>query len=146
MENYYTVWKAREEVYLRTPFKETVPLPNLDNFGKFDDVNGYHGVIPSEEFLKKHYVSYSAQSYNLKNQFLQTLTGEILKGDHTFKVAKIPTEDGVRPFVAMYSVMNEYQMVLTYQMVPSKCLEDLRSSLEEVFIPLHYLNDRFGND
>jgi hypothetical protein len=87
-------------------------------------------------------MKFSEQSYSLKNKFLQTIIGKILKGDHTFDIANIPTEEFEKIFSGMYTIMNEYNMILGYWMLPSKELDDIRGPLSEVCVIHMMINPR----
>lgn len=48
------------------------------------DVSNF--TIPTSEALKKTYIEEMSKSSNHKKAFMMSLSGEILKSDHTFKV------------------------------------------------------------
>jgi hypothetical protein len=99
-------------------------------FGDFK--NDWKGSVPTTDVLKRAFVLHSAETEELKNWSMMSLTGTILRGDHTFKVAKVPFQDHQRIFQAMYSLMNEYGQILGYWMVNCKSLNEIKKELEMV--------------
>lgn len=66
------------------------PLANKDlrfiRFSSFGDKAGYAGFIPSPRYINTVYVDFMIQIRPILDQILSTLTGSILKWDHSFKV------------------------------------------------------------
>lgn len=54
-----------------------------------------------------------------------TDTGEILKGDHSFKITKMIRLGAVQFAAALYSVTNEYNEIVQQAFVPTKGVPDL---------------------
>lgn len=58
--------------------------------------------------------------------------GKILRGDHTFAIAKVPTSKYERIYDALYCLMNEYGQIIGFWMTFSKNMEELRPHMEKV--------------
>ena len=99
----------------------------IPKFGDFDDMNGYAGKSPEGPYL----IALALVVHNRLDKFLRTrnmmILGDYLRGDNSFKLAKKIMADGVRPFLCVYTVMNEYNEVCG-----SWCCRT--SSLEQVII------------
>ena len=97
-------------------------------FGPFDE------QIPNRNFLRNVFIKYGAEDYDLRNQIMQAGTGTILKCDHTFKVAKVPNQNGTKLFEALLTVMNEKNLILGYWFTQSKSMEELKPQFAKVYI------------
>lgn len=104
----------------------------IDDFGSYKDQNGWNGFIPTTDFLMKWQIANLKASYETKTAWIRSLRGDILSGDHTFKVAKVPCSNYERVFEAMFSVMNEKGQIIGYWMTCSKSLREIRPELEKV--------------
>jgi hypothetical protein len=60
---------------------------------------------------------------------MSSLVGEVLKGDHTYKIAKQPSINATTPFKGMFSVLNEVGQVLGYSMTNSDSLDEIKDNL-----------------
>lgn len=127
------VYLLAEEHRRSRPF---APAQVFEMFGEYRCRNGWNGMIPSRQFLSTLYMELADVSYAAKNQLMQSITGRILCGDHTFKIAKIPTLGYQRVFEAMYTVMNEYGQILGFWMVQSKSMNDLKDEFDAVSLLL----------
>jgi len=125
------IWrKVRTEI---GRYELTRKLPDFGPFlpdGKHE--NSYPGHIASTSFLKKCYLNNVSKSAKLKTCKLMGLTGDILCGDHTFAVAKVPTQNYTKIFEGLYSIMNEYGQIMAYYMTCSKTLSEIEDNLKRV--------------
>jgi hypothetical protein len=85
---------------------------DVPKFGEFDDLQGYAGKSPAAQYL----IALALVVHNRLHSFLTTrnmmVLGEYLRGDNSFKLAKKIMSDGTRPFLCVYTVLNEYNEVL----------------------------------
>jgi hypothetical protein len=103
------------------------PFPEFQ-FRKGASVS-YPGVVPPSSHIKKVLTTKLETEKDLKVAKMMTLKGRILKGDHTFKIAKIPFQLMEKVFEASYSVMNEFGQIIGYWMTVSRSLNELREEL-----------------
>jgi hypothetical protein len=73
-----------ELAYLATAAQENAS--NIPPFSEFSDKNAYAGTRPSVQFCKSVFVDYSRAFWVFYDRIVASLSGTILKGDHTFKV------------------------------------------------------------
>jgi hypothetical protein len=90
------------------------------------------GQVPGEEFMKRLYIKCQEQESEYKTRSMMEIKGDILSGDHTFKVAKIVVSKGERLFKAQYTLMNENSLVIGYWFTTSKSLAEIQSNLKKV--------------
>lgn len=57
-------------------------------FSDFGDSNGYAGFYPSARYLNSVYVNHIIQIRSILDQCQSSLTGAMLKWDHSFKVSR----------------------------------------------------------
>lgn len=107
-------------------------LVPIADFGNFFDRDGWRGAVPSLPFLTRTYAIHGRKSQNFKHQHNMGITGDILSGDHTFKIAKVPCSNFERIFDAMFSVMNEFGQIVGYWMVCSKSLKEIMPELTAI--------------
>jgi hypothetical protein len=117
-------------------------------FGDFDDRERYSGKAPTAAYLVRNALRrvlllpacscltvamphmchpqtavVLADSERLAPYYktrLMMITGDVLKGDHTFKMAGKVHADGGRPYEAVYTLMNEFNQVLGSWLLRSK--------------------------
>lgn len=104
----------------------------VEDFGEFNDRNGWWGTVPSVNFLMNLNKLHLKESTDLKTRYIASLTGSVLCGDHTFKVAKVPHANFERVFEAMFAILNEFGQVIGYWMVCSKSLTEIEPELMKV--------------
>lgn len=79
----------RELVYLhhiKFIMKRGIPAaPTCERFSVFDDPNGYAGFYPSPRYINTLYRDYIAQLRPFLDQHMSSLSGRVLKWDHSFK-------------------------------------------------------------
>ncbi|KAG0178868.1 hypothetical protein DFQ29_002903 [Apophysomyces sp. BC1021] len=108
------------------------------SFSRFDDPKRYAGCIPSTAYLRLVYTSIMDQLRPLIDRQMMQLGGQILKGDHSFKIIKNMAKIGSAPvFSALYTVCNEYEEIRIQVLNPSKTLSHLRDSFQRM---LHSYN------
>jgi hypothetical protein len=63
---------------------------------------------------------------------MSALTGYIIKWDHSFKLPKLLTKlNGVTTFVALFTLVNEFEQIRFQAFVPTKALSHLHAGLEK---------------
>jgi hypothetical protein len=60
----------------------------IESFGNFDDRGMWDGLVPSLPLLKNVYAELSLADKETKTRYMMSLTGNVLCGDHTFKVCR----------------------------------------------------------
>ena len=102
-------------------------------FGDFDDINGYAGKSPEAPYL----IALALVVHNRLDKFLRTrnmmILGDYLRGDNSFKLAKKIMVDGVRPFLCVYTVMNEYNEVCGSWCCRTSSLDQVRPALHSTY-------------
>ncbi len=71
----------------------------------------YGGKYPSLAYLLERMVLLIESHMPYYTKRMQMIDGITLSGDHSFKVAKVMSLGGAKPFAAMYTLMNEYGQV-----------------------------------
>lgn len=102
----------RAALYYKSNTNLTRGVSNdIQDFCKFDDPNGYAGHVPSANFLSYVYTTVLSSFKPAMDRQTSMLSGEILKGDHSFKLIKKIAKLGSESiFSALYTVCNEYSM------------------------------------
>lgn len=101
----------------------------IQEFPEYKERAGWYGIVPCTPFLVRAYEKRSSELYECRARFMSSLTGEVLKADHTYKIAKLPSINSTTPFKGMYSVLNEVGQVLGYWMTTSDSLTEIDSDL-----------------
>jgi hypothetical protein len=135
----FQVSQRKKDETLRNLGLPADPDRKIEPFGAYDDKMGYRGQIPTVYALKLAFVRKMNESHEFKTRSLMSLTGTILCGDHTFKVAKVPFSGHQRMFEAMYSMMNEHGQVVAYWMTSSKSLWEIETELRTVRFLYHII-------
>ncbi|KAF7720604.1 hypothetical protein EC973_007053, partial [Apophysomyces ossiformis] len=105
----------------------------LRSFSRFDDPTRYAGYIPSTAYLRLVYTTIMDQLRPLIDKQMMQIGGQILKGDHSFKIIKHMAKIGSAPvFSALYTVCNEYEEIRMQVLVPSKSLTHLRNPFQQM--------------
>lgn len=92
----------------------------------------YGGMVPSEETLVS---VFKTEAEKLERHLIcrmMQLTGRILKCDHTFKMAKIIKVNGVKPYEALFCIMNENNEIIGFWLAPTTKISELESALLKV--------------
>ena len=112
-------------------------------FSDFDDKNGYGGFIPSSQYFRPFYTSYTEEIRHLLDKQIMVLDAKYLKGDRSFKIIKlIGKVDGASIFTALYTIVNEYEEVRLRYLVPMKSLTHLKYAFNAVRRSLEF----YGQD
>ena len=130
----------RELDYLHAIYKEkkqasllNIPEKKYTPFSSFEDKDGYAGFSPSRWYISAVYMDYMEHIRPILDQCMSALTGHIIKWDHSFKLPKLLTKlDGVATFVALFTLLNEFEQIRYQAFVPTKSLSHLCSSLEKL--------------
>eukprot|EP00158_Paraphelidium_tribonemae_P008313 Partr_v1_DN28548_c0_g1_i1_m73081 len=120
-------WRKHQQYLEATLARRTSFSQNssIHPFGPYEDIEGWRGQTVKPKFLAGLYAQLSLATYSTKNRYMQSIVGDMLKCDHTFKVAAVPMIRNRRIFEAMFTVMNEYNLILGHWMVTSKSLAEL---------------------
>jgi hypothetical protein len=113
-------------------------IAEFSEFQSSTSTVSYPGSVPSALSLRNCYVFVMSREKEMKTSYINSLTGNILCADHTFKVAKVPFLDHSRIFKALFSVMNEFGQVIAFWMTQG-------TSLAEVTSALLSIKARYGN-
>lgn len=146
----------RELIYLhriKSLEKGILAGSTFEPFSAFDDRHGYSGFYPSPRYVNTVYIDYISQLRPFLDQHTSSLSGRVLKWDHSFKVGhrfysttvscpeltgfpQLPKHmaklDGTVLFSALFTVVNEYEQVRWQALVPTKALEHIKGGLEGI--------------
>ncbi|KAF9231724.1 hypothetical protein BU15DRAFT_82048 [Melanogaster broomeanus] len=107
-------------------------------FGEFGDCNGYAGFIPSVQYFGRFYDMMVEEEAPQLQQIICSRPANILKHDHTFKIAKrIGRKEGVPVFAALHTFINEYNEIRGMTFTPSKTHEAWAPVLQSILPSLH---------
>ena len=107
------------------------PNKNILPFSSFNDAKGYAGYVPSAQYLRSFYTTYTEEIRHLLNKQMMVLDASYLKGDHSFKIIKLMGKvDGTPTFTALYTVLNEYEEVRVQFLVPTKSISHLKYAFD----------------
>ncbi|KAI3642336.1 hypothetical protein MP228_011891 [Amoeboaphelidium protococcarum] len=104
----------------------------VQDFGSYSNCAGYGGQVPSQPSLILAYKERQSAVHQDKSNTLMSVKGEILCGDHTFKIAKVPVKNQNRLFKGCYSVMNEFGLVCGFYFVHSTGLKEIQMQLSKI--------------
>jgi hypothetical protein len=105
--------------------------PAYPTYSAFNDTFGYAGSYPSRWYLNTVYQDYMEHIRPILDQCISALTGYIIKWDQSFKLPKYLMKlNGVEIFVALFTLLNEYEQIRLQAFVPTKSLAHIRDSLE----------------
>lgn len=97
-------------------------------FGGYSDRDGWNGVSISAHYLVDCLVSEFERQEKLLTLLLQGTFGQVLRADHTRKVArKVALSTGT---MSSYAIMNENWMILSWVMLQSECDRSLHPMYE----------------
>jgi len=101
-------------------------------FSSFEDKNAYAGFYPSCWYINSIYMDYMEHIQPVLDQCMATLTGTVIKWDHSFKLSKLLTKmDGVAIFIALFTLVNEKEQIRYQAFTPTKSLSHLHVGLEK---------------
>ncbi|RDB23206.1 Werner syndrome ATP-dependent helicase [Hypsizygus marmoreus] len=107
--------------------------PSPASFSTFEDKARYAGTHPSTQYCKSVFVDWMRAHRVFLDRIMASLPGEILKGDHTFKLLKYmlrlmgePTHD------AMYTVVNEWEDARNQAFTLTKSLSYVSEMYEDI--------------
>ncbi|KAF9235590.1 hypothetical protein BU15DRAFT_77816 [Melanogaster broomeanus] len=107
-------------------------------FGEFGDCNGYAGFIPSVQYFGRFYDMMVEEEAPQLQQIICSRPANILKHDHTFKIAKhIGRKEGVPVFAALHTFINEYNEIWGMTFTPSKTHKAWAPVLQSILPSLH---------
>ncbi|KAF7722529.1 hypothetical protein EC973_003056 [Apophysomyces ossiformis] len=105
------------------------PLP----FSRFSDRAGFAGYVPSAAYFCLIYTAIIDQLRPLMDKQMSAIGGQVLEGDHSFKIIKHMGTIGSAPiFTPLYTVCNEYEEIRLQQLVPTKSLSHLKSCFQQM--------------
>lgn len=104
-------------------------LTSVPDFGSFDDPLGYNGKSPEAAYLIGLALVVAARLNNHNTTRMMMVTGDTLRGDMTFKLAKKCFADGYRPYESVFTVMNEYNEVAGTWACRTKSLDQVADAL-----------------
>lgn len=138
---YYS--RINEVMSERSISKQMQPNKIYPQFSDFNDKMQYNGYIPHSNYISYMYCSYISHLRPFMDQHTSMLNGEILKGDHSFKIIKhMGKINGVSMFNGLYTLLNEYEEIRLQVLAPSKAL----THLEAPFNNMMQSYDKFGFD
>ena len=106
-------------------------LPTYPTYSAFGDKFGYAGSYASRWYLNTVYQDYMEHIRPILDQCISALTGYIIKWDQSFKLPKYLMKlNGVEIFVALFTLLNEFEQIRLQAFVPTKSLAHIRDSLE----------------
>ena len=108
----------------QSPFLDDPGVP-LRDFGSFNDRQGYDAWCPKANFwrrlLRKQIDAFQEQW----RRELQLTDGNIFKGDHSRKTAKLIRIKGARLFKSIYTLMNEFHQIIGFWFTIGESLQEL---------------------
>jgi len=85
---------------------------SYEPFSAFNNKAGYAGFYPSRWYINTIYMDYMEHIRPILDQCMASLTGYVLKWDHSFKLPKYVMKlDGAVTFAALFTVVNEFEQV-----------------------------------
>ena len=79
------------------------------------------------------YMDYMEHIQPFLDQCVSALTGHIIKWDHSFKLPKFLMKlSGEITFVALFTLVNEFEQIHFQAFVPTKSLSHIHEALEEI--------------
>ncbi|KAJ7017554.1 hypothetical protein C8F04DRAFT_979056 [Mycena alexandri] len=130
----------RELQYLYAIHREKKITKNLniaeqsyEPFSAFDDKSKYAGFYPSRWYINNVYMDYMQHIRPILDQCIAALRAYIIKWDHSFKVPKYLMKlNGVMVFVALFTIVNEFEQIRFQAFVPTKSLSHIHAALEGI--------------
>ncbi|KAJ3558593.1 hypothetical protein NP233_g11480 [Leucocoprinus birnbaumii] len=120
------MWGNRDE---RSETRKFIPFPDFDD----NSENGPAGFIPSAAWLRNMYDRYIESHKDELNQHMSMLSACICGIDHSHKAPKhIARVDGVRIFIGLLTITNEWAEIRACNLVATKAHEQFRLALERM--------------
>ena len=116
------------ELSVRHQQRRTWPPKTFSRFGGL----GFGGRTPSAPYLLAVALAYHRHRRPTLLRRLMDVTGRILKGDMSFKLAKKIRCARTGQYTCVFSLMNEFGEILGYWFCRSKSLSGIRVELEKV--------------
>ncbi|KAJ6516958.1 hypothetical protein DFH09DRAFT_1287885 [Mycena vulgaris] len=106
---------------------------SYEPFSSFEDKSKYAGFYPSRWYINNVYMDYMQHIRPILDQCMALLTALIIKWDHSFKMPKYLMKlNGVMTFVALFTIVNEFEQIRSQAFVPTKSLSHIRAALEGI--------------
>ncbi|SPQ94150.1 unnamed protein product (mitochondrion) [Plasmodiophora brassicae] len=125
-------------------------------FSSFADPDRYNGFVPSPSYLKYCLVKFHRQVRPLMDLLIQTVSGRILKLDHSFKIPKLIRRfNGEKLVEALFTCCNEFEepvlQMLTFGASLAELLPALRGFMKRILKngltePSLFVSDRCCQD
>ncbi|CAM9842413.1 unnamed protein product, partial [Heterosigma akashiwo] len=131
---YYNFLRMRKKV-------EYIDTAEVELFSSFGDVNGYNGVVPGPAAIKRMFYKEGLLDETLQDfirRSLQLVDATVMKGDATFKFAKLIQVSGVKngkrqkPFSCTFTLFNGYQQCVGIWHLTGESQDELRPVLTKV--------------
>ncbi|KAJ7594711.1 hypothetical protein C8J56DRAFT_446650 [Mycena floridula] len=123
----------RELAYLATCASHPSSTPPPPPFSEFADPLRYAGKYPSNWYCKAIFVDWMRAHSIYFDHAMACLPGGILKGDHTFKVAKyISRLSGAQVFEGIYTLVNEWEEIQAQSLTLTKSLSVVQDMISGV--------------
>ncbi|KAG6877503.1 hypothetical protein C0992_009828 [Termitomyces sp. T32_za158] len=124
----------RELSYLAACASSKYPSQHKpEPFSSFDDKQRYAGTHPSTQYCKSVFVDWSRAHRVFLDRMMASLPGEILKGDHTFKLMKNMAKlSGEPTHDAMYTILNEWEEAQNQALTLTKALSYVSEMYEDI--------------
>ncbi|KAF5344903.1 hypothetical protein D9758_011549 [Tetrapyrgos nigripes] len=109
------------------------PVKQYRPFSAFNTKSQYAGYSPSKKFITNVYLDFMENIRVCLDQCVSALPGLILQWDHSFKVPLYMMHlNGIKIFVALFTVLNEFGQVRYQAFVPTKSLVHIRAGMEAI--------------
>ena len=115
----------RKKAWYCAAFRHQHDFKKPARFGDFSSRHGYGGRVLSGPMLKGLWMADAKRRTPLSYAFLSTVTGKVLKLDHTFWSTKHVREAGHQLFEAQLGIANEIGQIVGTVFTPSKSLNDV---------------------
>ncbi|KAJ7678102.1 hypothetical protein DFH06DRAFT_1422622 [Mycena polygramma] len=133
-----------EAMYLHAALHYGLRGPSqIPAFSTFKDPMGFAGYAPSTKYLKSMFTSWFASHRLYIDRIMSSLSGRVLKGDHTFKTVdhqgRLPGGEAIH--TALYDAVNDFEEVRFYGLTLTQGFAPLQGMYERVQVEL----ERHGN-
>ncbi|KAJ7152120.1 hypothetical protein C8R46DRAFT_484877 [Mycena filopes] len=133
-----------EGMYLHAALHYGLRGPSqIPAFSTFKDPMGFAGYAPSTKYLKSMFTSWFASHRLYIDRIMSSLSGRILKADHTFKTVdhqgRLPGGEAIH--TALYDAVNDFEEVRFYGLTLTQGFAPLQGMYERVQLEL----ERHGN-
>jgi hypothetical protein len=86
---------------------------------------------PSLEFIRKAIIEDRKRSIATELRYITSLTGKVMKSDHTFWATKFCRENHKELYGSLFGIMNEHAEVLLWCFAKTKSMNELASALND---------------